>query len=496
MSRPAKRATSTYAFGAGRRESHDASAFYARFAPPAITDDDRVEPFPDLDTPFILGDARAMDALPDNSVALVVTSPPYFVGKEYEADVQRGEIPSTYQEYLTLLDDVFAECARVLEPGGRIAVNVANLGRKPYRSLAADVIDILQGLGLLLRGEVIWQKQEGSSGSCAWGTFRKPTNPVLRDTTERVVIASKGRFDRAIPADERARHDPPLPHVATISSDEFMEATLDVWRIPSESARRVGHPAPFPVALPERLIRLFTWEGDAVLDPFMGSGSTLVAAASLGRRYVGYDLDPQYVQLAADRVRAATSGPDHDGGATRTGPSDRGSDDDLLLLQARAAEEGKATLALAEQVLTDAGFTLTGRNVRPRRLGVTISLVADDQAGNPWNFDVTGAFTTTRGGLLRTDTTYRTLGRAAVLAANGYGSSGTHGPVVLLTSHLPKRNSDADRALRAMRPASATETFFDAVAMLSDDGAARLRAYASGEHRAPLPGFWSDEDLS
>lgn len=495
MSRPAKRATSTSAFGVSRRESHDASEFYARFAPPAITDDDHVEPFPDLDTPFILGDARAMDAIPDNSVALVVTSPPYFVGKEYEADVQRGEIPSTYQDYLTLLRDVFAECARVLEPGGRIAVNVANLGRKPYRSLAADVIDILQGLGLLLRGEVVWQKQEGSSGSCAWGTFRKPTNPVLRDTTERVVIASKGRFDRAIPPDQRARHDPPLPHVATISSDEFMEATLDVWRIPSESARRVGHPAPFPVALPERLIRLFTWEGDAVLDPFMGSGSTLVAAASLGRRYVGYDLDPRYVELAAERVRTEAFGPDPDGAADSSGAARRAPDDELDL-QARAAAEGKAVLALAEQVLTEAGFTITGRDVRPRGLGVTINVVADDRAGNPWNFDVTGAFTTTRSGLVRTDTAHRSLGRASVLAANGYGSSGSHGPVVLLTSHLPRRNTDADRALRAIRPTAATETFFDAIAMLSDDGAARLRAYATGEHRAPLPGFWSEKDLS
>ena len=160
----------------------------------------------------------------------------------------------------------------MLEPGGRIA-NVANLGRKPYRSLAADVIHILQDrLGLLLRGEIVWQKGAGASGSCAWGSFRSPSNPVLRDVTQRVIVASKGRFQRALTVDERRRRG--VPHEATIATEDFMALTLDVWQTPSESARRVGHPAPFPVDLPQRLIELYTFAGDLVLDPFMGSGST------------------------------------------------------------------------------------------------------------------------------------------------------------------------------------------------------------------------------
>ena len=189
-----------------------------------------------------------------------------------------------------MLTDVFAECVRKLEPGGRIAVNVANLGRKPYRSLSADVIRILEhDLGLLLRGELIWQKGEGASGSCAWGSFRSAANPVLRDITERVIVASKGRFDRARSVKQRAAEG--LPHESTLLTEDFMALTLDIWSIPPESARRVGHPAPFPVELPEQLIRLYTFTDDLVLDPFMGSGSALVAAARLGRRYVGYDLD-------------------------------------------------------------------------------------------------------------------------------------------------------------------------------------------------------------
>ncbi len=249
------------------------------------------------------GDARAIsdDQVADRSVALMVTSPPYFAGKEYEMDLAAGHVPSSYVEYLEMLHEVFSVCLHKLEPGGRMAINVANLGRKPYRSLSADVISILQDdLGMLMRGEIIWQKARGAGGSCAWGSFRSPQNPVLRDVTERVVIASKGRFDRAL---ARARREAEgLPHRATIETDEFLEATLDVWEIPSESARRIGHPAPFPVALPRRLIELYTYEGDLVLDPFMGSGSTAVAAIRSGRHYVGIETDPVYVELARTRL--------------------------------------------------------------------------------------------------------------------------------------------------------------------------------------------------
>jgi site-specific DNA-methyltransferase (adenine-specific) len=248
-------------------------------------------------------DARSMtdEQVADNSVALVVTSPPYFTGKDYETDLGRSDVPETYFDYLQMLRDVLAACLRKLEPGGRMAVNVANLGRKPYRSLAADVIGILQDdLGMLLRGEIIWRKAKGAANSCAWGSFRSPSNPVLRDLTERVIVAGKGRFDRALSSKERRRRG--LPHEQTISTEEFMEATLDVWEIPPESATRVGHPAPFPVALPQRLIELYTYKGDLVLDPFMGSGTTAIAGLRTQRHFVGFELDPSYVALAKDRL--------------------------------------------------------------------------------------------------------------------------------------------------------------------------------------------------
>ena len=216
-----RRPTSTSSFGVGRRESHDASGFYRRFHPPVVSDADDVLPPKPVAEPFVCGDARAMPEVADGSVALVVTSPPYFAGKQYEEELEREGVPGSYLEYLQLLTDVFAECVRTLEPGGRIAVNVANLGRKPYRSLSADVVRILQDeLGLLLRGELVWQKGEGATGSCAWGSFRSASNPVLRDLTERVVVASKGRFDRARSVAQRRTEG--LPHRSTLPTDDFL----------------------------------------------------------------------------------------------------------------------------------------------------------------------------------------------------------------------------------------------------------------------------------
>jgi DNA modification methylase len=467
--------TSTSRFGVGKRESHDAGDFYARFRPPELSDDDHVHGPLDVGERLRCGDSRVMD-LPDACVALVVTSPPYFAGKEYEEALGQAGVPGSYLDYLAMLRDVFAECRRVLEPGGRVAVNVANLGRKPYRSLSADVIRILQDdLGLLLRGEILWAKAEGASGNCAWGSFRSPANPVLRDVTERVVVASKGRFDRARPAARRRAEG--LPHRATLTNDEFLEATLDLWRIPPESAQRLGHPAPFPVELPLRLIDLYTYEGDLVLDPFLGSGSTAVAAVRSGRRYAGYDTDAGYVATARTRVTAEIAA--HATGANGSGAaSERGR-------TARALGEGKTVAGVAEATVQRAGFQVTGRGRRLPGAGMAVDLVAEAADGREWTFDVSGAFTTAGGGLSRTDVLWRCLGRASVLAARGVA------PVVLMTSQLPAVGSPAHQALRAVGPAG----FFDAIELLSDAGQDRLAAYARGGCR-PLPGFWAAEDLA
>jgi len=404
--------TSTSSFGVGKRESHDSSDFYSRFAAPEVSDDDRLGEPGEVDVIHV-GDARRMEAVPDASVALVVTSPPYFAGKEYETALGEGHVPGDYLDYLAMLRDVFAECVRTLEPGGRVVVNVANLGRRPYRSLAADVTTILQDdLRLLLRGEVIWQKQRGASGSCAWGSYRSPANPVLRDTTERLIVASKGRFDRvgrgagssgsdtsagvdAVAAAGTGAGD------ATIPGDEFMEATLDVWEMPAESATRVGHPAPFPVPLVERCLQLFTYSGDVVLDPFMGSGTTAVAAVNTGRHYVGYDTDDGYVRQARERVASMVP----------ADPPDR-----------RTLKE------MARSLLDDAGYgdVHEAWRIAP---GTTVSFRATGPDGVTRLFELAGSHTPARPGLHRIDVVWRTIAKAAIAAQTSPDL-----PFVVLTS--------------------------------------------------------------
>ena len=471
---------------------------------PEISDNSEVSP-PACVNQLWEGDARKMDLtgeIADNSVALVVTSPPYFVGKEYEEAVGQGHIPADYVDFLAMLEEVFAECARKLEPGGRIAVNVANLGRRPYRSLSADVIAILQDrLALLLRGEVIWRKAQGAGGSCAWGSFQRPGNPVLRDLTERVVIASKGRFDRAVSAAERA--DRKLPSEGTAFVDEFMEATTDVWEIRPESATRVGHPAPFPVELPQRLIDLYTYRGDLVLDPFMGAGSTAVAAVRTGRHYVGFDTDADYLALAEQRiadererltqrserlqwtVTVAPSpndnlrlleDPDNESASMRVDQEvslDGTVATEVNDFQARAGQEGRKAQQMARIVLEQRKF----RDIREKvkfSCGVEVNFAAVDQQGEAWLFDVSGAFSITqRPGLRRTDTLWKALGKAAVLH-----STEPEARLVLLTTDRPAPNSAGHRALEAVTGDG--KPVYDVIEMLDPTDLQRLSELASG----------------
>lgn len=287
------RKSKTSSFGTQSRISHDASQYYESKLytgmpkPAGDTGPDNELPL-ELQDRIVLGSAEDMAGLPDNSVHLMVTSPPYNVTKTYDDDL-------SLQEYLGLLQRVFVETYRVLANGGRACVNVANLGRKPYIPLSDYISHMMIDLGFLMRGEIIWAKGAGAGVSMAWGSWQSATNPVLRDTHEYILVFCKGVFSR--PKGERQ---------STITRDQFMEWTKSVWTMNPESARRVGHPAPFPLELPARLIQLYTFAGDVVLDPFMGSGTTAIAALQAGRRYVGYETSPEYITLAKDRIAAST----------------------------------------------------------------------------------------------------------------------------------------------------------------------------------------------
>ncbi len=228
--------------------------------------------------------SEAMDELPDSSIHLMVTSPPYNAGKEYDDDLTLGE-------YRSFLKHVWHEVTRVLVPGGRLCINIANLGRKPYLPLHAFIIEDCLDLGLLMRGEILWNKASSSGASTAWGSWLSAKNPTLRDVHEYILVFSKGSFSRRKNGAE-----------STIAKEEFLEYTKSIWTFPAESAKKIGHPAPFPVELPYRLIQLYTFQGDVVLDPFMGSGQTAIAALKTGRYYVGYDVDEDYVKLADRRI--------------------------------------------------------------------------------------------------------------------------------------------------------------------------------------------------
>ena len=406
--------TTTRSFGSSARVSHDSSAFYSRFVPASETKDGVIGDRSALVTDIVhCGDARNMAEIPDNTIGLVVTSPPYFVGKEYESD--GGIVPDSFAAYVEMLSDVVEECGRVLEPGGRIAINVANIGRKPYRSLSATVTELLEEAGFLVRCEIVWRKGEQANGSCAWGSFKSAANPTLRDTTERIIVASKDRFDRCLTIGQREQLG--LPCVDSINADEFCEATIDTWVVPPESATRVGHPAPFPVTLPKRVIELFSYVGDVVLDPFMGSGTTAVAAVQTGRKFVGYDSEPNYVALSKARIAAARS----ESPARQT--------NHLPPTALRAVADRESFKKVVAATLKDFGY----ENVTTNRRGAD---KPDCQATSPDGSElavvIAGSFASTDTGMAGSDAQLRAAAAASKLQA-------PRRRVVIVTTKVPKR---------------------------------------------------------
>ena len=293
MGQPVKR-TKTSSFGTNGRAGHDASKFYGQrlyrdFNIATSKKKAGRENTPEQLDIIHLGDSRDMNHLPDNSVHLMITSPPYNVGKDYDADL-------TLTEYEDLLFDVMTEVYRVLVEGGRVCINIANVGRSPYIPLHLYLTEIAHSCGFFMRGEIIWDKGASAGTSCAWGSWQSSSNPVLRDVHEYILVFCKGTFKR----------HPVLQN--SIGRDDFLESTKSIWRFPSASAKRANHPAPFPVELPLRLIHLYSYVGDTVLDPFIGSGTTAEAAVKTGRRYVGYEINEKYVDVARARMESLNSG--------------------------------------------------------------------------------------------------------------------------------------------------------------------------------------------
>ncbi len=286
-----KERTKTSSFGVSQRINHDSEQFYnsAIYSTVKLTEvANQVENIVDesIQNKIYSHSSENMIELPDNSVHLMITSPPYNVTKEYDENL-------TLANYLNLLRNVFTETYRVLVNGGRACVNIANIGRKPYIPLSDYVSKMMREIGFNQRGEIIWNKSASAGGSCAWGSWKSASNPTLRDVHEYILIFSKGDFKR------KKKED-------TISKEEFLEWTKSIWTMNTESAKRVKHPAPFPVELPNRLIKLYSFVDDIILDPFMGSGTTAIAALKNKRNYIGYEIDKQYVKIAKARIEDFT----------------------------------------------------------------------------------------------------------------------------------------------------------------------------------------------
>ena len=291
---PSNKRTQSSSFGVSNREGHDSSKYYnSRLYEnvPKESDVGLPQAFPEnLKNQLICQDARNMSQIPSNSVHHMITSPPYNVSKEYDENL-------SLQEYLSLLREVFSEVYRVLVPGGRAVINIANVGRKPYIPLATYVNTIMIEIGFLMRGEVIWDKSASAGSSTAWGSFQSASNPCLRDVHEYILIFSKGSFSLSRTEEEKSEG-----RINTIEKQEFIDLTKSIWRFPTASAKRIGHPAPFPIELPRRSIEFYTYAGDVVLDPFIGAGSTALAALNTGRFYVGFDISQDYIHLANNRI--------------------------------------------------------------------------------------------------------------------------------------------------------------------------------------------------
>ena len=224
-----------------------------------------------------------MQELENNCVSLTITSPPYNIGKDSDLDLSDNE-------YWKMMKNIFLETFRVTESGGRVVVNVANLGRKPYIPFSKYFTELLIDIGFIMRGEIIWQKSKGANANFAWGSWMSASNPVIRDIHEYCLVFSKDSFKKSSKGE------------STIEKEEFMESTLSIWNINPARAKKIGHPAPFPVELPQKFINLYSYKDDLILDPFIGSGTTAIAAKNLNRNFVGYEIEQEYINIANNRL--------------------------------------------------------------------------------------------------------------------------------------------------------------------------------------------------
>lgn len=284
-----KKPTKTSSFGSKGRESHDSSKFYnSKLYDKKATKSNAEYSENIIETSNLNkiynSSSENMKEIPDNSIHLMITSPPYNVGKDYDEDLN-------LDDYLIFIKNVMSEVYRTLVFGGRACLNIANVGRKPYIPYSAYFATLMIDLGFLMRGEIIWDKSSSAGASTAWGSWQSASNPTLRDVHEYILVFSKGSYSR----NKKNK-------INTISKEKFLANTKSIWKFPTVSAKRINHPAPFPQELPMNCMELYSFENDIVLDPFMGSGQSAIAALKTNRKYIGYEIKSEYSDLANKRI--------------------------------------------------------------------------------------------------------------------------------------------------------------------------------------------------
>jgi len=247
---------------------------------------------------IICGDAQEVLAcIPDRSIDLIITSPPYNFGHTYAQDPH--DDTHEWNEYFEKLLLVWTECERVLKPGGRIAVNVQPLF-SDYVPTHHIISRQLARLGLLWKAEFLWEKNNYNAKYTAWGSWKSPSMPYIKYTWEFIEV-----FDKETHKKTGRRED------IDITGDEFKEWVLGKWSFPPEIRMKdYEHPAMFPEELPRRLMKLFSYKNDIVLDPFNGAGTTSLVAWKQERRFIGIDISEQYCDMALKRVTMADIAPE------------------------------------------------------------------------------------------------------------------------------------------------------------------------------------------
>lgn len=259
-------------------------------------------------TRIVCGDSTNMADVVDESVQLIVTSPPYYDLKSYvgaEDESQQIGSPKTFDAYVTQLNEVWSECIRVLAPDGKIAINImpillsgkeTGIGRRSARTMLTEIEQFMDSTGIMFTFALfIWDKRKIVRFS-SFGSYPYPPNIFATMPYEWIIVFSK--IGKRPPVSKEVKEKSKL----TVKEWQTW-AVNSIWEMNPAKATTEGHPAPFPEELPFRLIKLFSFAGDMVLDPFMGSGTTLLAAKKLGRSSIGYEISPEYAAIAEKKIQ-------------------------------------------------------------------------------------------------------------------------------------------------------------------------------------------------